>query len=114
MTTETNLSAEEPSERASTGPQHVQMTAKIKLEVPGGTSMEAEGRFEGPRSNRIEAAFASVILLAAALLLPAIAVAILATTAMAGWLIGVIAAGCLTLCLTIAGVVITRKGWFRA
>ena len=120
MTTETNLSAEEPSERASTGPQHIRVTWENTVNAPGGTTVGASGSIEVPSGGDAEGALsklfmavAAVVLLAGAVLLPAAAGGILAAAGVAVWLIAVIAGAVLISYVAIATVVLLRKGWFK-
>lgn len=110
MTTHTDLSAEEPSERASTGPQFLRANGKITARLLGGIRLDANGKIEVPSSGAIEIALAIFILLLGVALPPTLVAMILATTDVAGWLVGVIGAGLLVVDLAIAAVMITRKG----
>ena len=105
--THTDLSAEEPSERAATGPQ---LRWKAKVNGPGGASLEAEGEIQAPAGGAIEIALAFFIVLGGAVLLPAAAAAILATTTMASWVIGAIAAAVFVAYVATATIVIIRRG----
>jgi hypothetical protein len=108
--THTDLSAEEPSERAATGPQLLRCSWEAKAEGPGGTSLEAKGEIQAPPGGVIETAVAFFIVFAGAVLLPAGAAAILATTSMVGWVVGAIAAAVLVAYVATATIVVTRKG----
>jgi hypothetical protein len=107
--THTDLSAEEPSEHAATGPD-LRWSWILKAQGPGGTSVESKGEIQAPPGGMIETALAFFIVWAGAVILPATAVAILATTAMAVWMVGSIAAAIFIAYVTTATIVVTRKG----
>lgn len=108
--THTDLSAEEPSERAATGPQLLRWRWKATAKGPGGASLETEGEIRAPSGGAIETALAFFIVFAGAVLLPAAAVAILATTSMASWVVGAIGAAVVVVYVATATIVVTRKG----
>lgn len=113
MATDTNLSAEQPSERASTGPR-LEVKGEFRLSAPGGHSVEAKGSINAPSGSGIEHAVTIFVMLAAAVLLPAAEAAILTTTGMAGWLVGTFAGAALAMCLATVATVVIRKGWLKA
>lgn len=110
MTTETNLSAEEPSERASTGPQHYKVTDTYALETRGDA---AAGEVERPSQSRIATAISICIVLTATMLLPTAVAAILYSVDLPAWLVAASAGAALVICLGTAVVVAVRKGWLN-
>lgn len=107
MTTETDLSAEQPSERSSTGPFQVRWTSKVQ--GPVGLGLHAEAEISGPTGSPIETAVAIVLLLAAAVLLPAIGGAILAAAGLTGWPLDAFIGGAAAVCVPPAAIVIKKK-----
>ena len=107
--THTDLSAEEPSEHAATGPD-LRVVWNFRGQGPGGTSVESRGEIHAPPGGMIETALAFFIVWAGAVILPATAVAILGTTAMDTWMVGSIAASVFLAYVTTATIVVARKG----
>lgn len=110
--THTDLSAEEPSERAATGPQLFEVGLRAEVNGPKGIGVKAQGKVQAPAGGPIEIAVATVIVFAGGVLVPASAAAILATTGMAGWVVATIVAGVLVAYGATATIVVTRKGLF--
>lgn len=112
MTHHTDLSAEEPSERAATGPQLrvIRWSWKAKVKALGGASVEAESEVHAPSGGAIETAVAAFLLLLGGVVLAGSLAAILNATSMAGWLIGLIALAVLVASSVAATVVVFHKG----
>ena|SRR5437660_10701473 len=108
--THTDLSAEEPSERAATGPQLLRWSWKAKAKGPGGASLETEAEIQAPPGGLIERAVAAFIGLAASAPPALAAVAILAQTDTPGWLKGAVSGIVFAGSATTAAIVIIRKG----
>lgn len=104
--THTDLSAEEPSERAATGPQEFALSLEAKVKALGGTSMQVRA----PSGGVLESAVAVFFLLFAGVVLAVLAVVALSATGMPGWLIAVTAVAILGAAAATATILCAKKG----